>query len=511
MRAYGSSLAASVKKIKKTHKRTKLVSALYAFAAFVLTVLTFFPTINVKFAGGNKLFIGSFFKPILNIFKNNLNILDLIVMVLYIVMAVLVFIGFAKCFTRFGKIMRRNSGNVTTCNKNLLIMEEIGNAFSGAFACFIIFNLTIYMISYSVVPAPKPFGAVTLWGVIALAVGILMHFIAGTVGATVSVFIIGSSIEEKKRENKLFPFFLRNLIQVIAVCGALFFFVPATNLYIEIGKMFAKQPCVFTNIGGDLFAFLAVVLQVAVIGVVAVLIKHATATTEYNLIGMDGPGMYNFRIFGLIATVLFVGLFILDKTDGTQIGYVIAAAIMLVGTVLDFIIQPREPKVKEDDPALRKLKAKSFEDKKTEQQQQQQAQMPMSQLPPQAANCCLYSRPCYPTGVTPQEQAEEKQAENNAGEAKEDTAISATGAAADAGIEGIPNGLPDGLPPQAPTIIEVTCPTCGKALVVRDSAPYHRCPSCGKVFQIRKGKKMGAQVEGEDPASDNAENLAEKE
>ncbi len=492
MRAYGSSLAASVKKIKKTHNRTKWASACYTFAAFVITVLAFFPTVNVKFAGENKLFIGTFFKPIVNIFKNNLNIFDLIVMVLYIVMAVLIVVSFFKCFTRFGKIMRRNSGNVTTCNKNLLIMEEIGNAFSGLFASYIIFNLAIYMMSYSVVPAPKPFGAVSLWGIIGLAVGVLMHFIAGVLGGGVSFFIVTASIEEKKREDKLIIFFLRNLIQVLAVAGMLFFFVPTTNLYIEIGRMFAKEPSVFTNMSADLLAFLAVVLQAGIIATVAVLIKHATAPTEYNLIGMDGPGMYNFRVFGIITTLLCIGLYFLDTTDGKQISYIIAGVIMLVGTVLDFIVQPRKPKVKEDDPVLRKLKSKSYEEKKAEQQTQQTQQMQMPQMPPQAANCCLYSRPCYPTGVTPQEQAEEqRQAENQTEQTQETAKTDNTSAESNGLPQGLPSGLPEGLPPQAPTIMEVSCPTCGKALLVRDTADYHRCPACGKVFQIRKGKKMG--------------------
>lgn len=495
MRAYGSILAASIKRIKKVHKRTKGVSALYAFAAFVLTVLTFFPTINVQFAGKDKLFIGSFFWPIINIFKNNLNVLDIITMVLYIVMAVLVVVNFFKCITRFGKIMRRNSGNVTTCNKNLLIMEEIANAFSSAFATFLIFNLAIFMINYSAPTTSKLFGSVTLWGMAAVAVSLIVHFVCGVLGGNVSVFIIGSSIEEKKREDKIGTFFLRNLIQVVALVAILYFFVPATNLYIELGKLLVtKQPSVFTNIGGDLFAFLAVAMQAGVVVMLAILIKHATATTEYNLIGMDGAGMNNFRIFGLITAVLCVALFIFDTTDGSQINYVVAGAIALVTSVLDFIIKPRMPKQKEDDPMLRKYKEKAYlESKNPEQQGQAAQQPPMMQVPSQAANCCLYSRPCYPNGVTPEQQAEEQKAaaEGN----KEGTTVNVN--VKSGNVDGIPTGLPEGLPPSAPTILDVKCPSCDKHLVVKDTAPYHRCPACGKVFQIRKGQKLEMQAESE--------------
>ena len=153
MRAYGSSLAASIKKIKKTHKRTKGVSALYTFAMIVLTILAFFPAVNVDFIGGETLFIGNFFSPILQIFEVNktLNYISLITMVLYLVMLVLMVVNFIKCISRFGKIMRRNSGNVTTCNKNLLIMEEIADSFSSAFASYLI----IYKISCLCYPRQK--------------------------------------------------------------------------------------------------------------------------------------------------------------------------------------------------------------------------------------------------------------------------------------------------------------------------------------------------------------------
>ena len=497
MRAYGSNLAASIKRIKKTHKRTKFVSALYAFATFVLTVLAFFPVINVDFAGKGKLFIGSFFQPILNIFKDDLNVLDLITMLLYIVMAVLIVVNFIKCGSRFGKIMRRNSGNVTTCNKNLLIMEEIADAFSAAFSSFVIFNLVIYMINYSVFPAPKPFGSVTLWGVIAVAVATIVHFIGGVLGGNVSVFIIGSSIEEKKREDKIGLFFLRNLVQVIAVGAVLFFFAPATNLYIEIGNLFNKLPSALTNFQ-NIMAFLAVALQALVLIPLIILIKHATGTTEYSLIGMDGIGMKNFRVFGIPTAVLCLALFFLDNADGSHINYLIAGGIMAVATFADFLIKPRTPKVKEDDPALRKLKENAYTTQnKPEQNSSAQEQPQMLQFPAQAAGCCLYSRPCYPTGVTPQQQEEEAK-QNEAADDSKDKAVPAN-------VDGVPNGLPEGLPPEDEfVVVDVKCPSCSKLLRVKNSTLYHRCPSCDQVFTLRNGKQIGALIQ-EDPEEETVE------
>jgi hypothetical protein len=195
MKAFSYNLTASIKKIKKTHKRTKVVSAIYAVGLIFLTVLAFFPTINIQFAGKDKLFIGTFFWPIVNIFKKNLNVIDLVVMLLYLVMMTSITINFFKGLSRFGKILRRTSGNVTTCNKNLAIMEEIANAFSNAFACYVIFNFVIYMITYAT-ESRLIFGAITLWAAIALVVALIVHFWAAILGAKVSVFIIGATIEE---------------------------------------------------------------------------------------------------------------------------------------------------------------------------------------------------------------------------------------------------------------------------------------------------------------------------
>ena len=155
-------------------------------------------------------------------------------------------------------------------------------------------------------------------------------------------------------------------------------------------------------------------------------------------------------------------------------------------------------KVVEEDPMLDKYKESYEPEKKPEQ----------GQFPPQAANCCLYARPCYPTGIPPQEQAAEKAKEeseldaNNAEQGNGETNVYYTminGKMVPVSKDKLPNGLPDGLPPTAPTILNVLCPTCGKTLAVKDSVEYHRCPACGKVFQIRKGKKMGGV--GEDVAN----------
>ena len=361
MRAFNSGLSASVKKIKKAHKRTKAVSALYVIGLLLLTALAFLPTVNIEFAGKGKLFIGTFFWPLIHFFKKKTNVVDLIVMLLYCILLAILLINFFRGMSKFGKIMRRTSGNVTTCNKNLAIMEEIGGIFAGSFACYLIFNFIIYMITDSLDPAPKLFGAVTLWALVALVVALIVHFWAAIAGAKVSVFIIGSTIEEKKREDKIAPFFLRNLIQVLAIVAILYFFVPATNLYIELGDLFKKgEVSDLTNFSSDLFAFLALVLQVLVILVMSILIKHATALTEYNRIGMDGSGMRNFRVFGLFATVLCAALFFVDKVDGDQLNYLFAAIAAFAGTLMDFIIKPKQPKVVEDDPMLRKYQENPF-------------------------------------------------------------------------------------------------------------------------------------------------------
>lgn len=488
---YNSNLSASRKRIKKAHSKAKLVSGLYTLGSLALLALVFLTTLNVRFAGDYSLSIATFFRPLLGIFKGSFDIVGVISMVLYLLLVIIALIGFFKCFSKFGRILRRSYKNVTTCNKNMLLMEEAGFAFSRTLVAYVVISFIITMLSYAQL---NEAGEViqmsfTLFGLIALAVGLIIHFVAGTIGGTISIFIVGASIDEKQREDKITIFLLRNLVQVIALAAIWYFFVPATNLYDQLGLMAQKSPeCLLTNPSKDMLAFIGLLLQPVACIWIIVLMKHALSTTEYNLSGMYGPGMNIFRIFSVFTMLTAVGLFVLDLFKGNMIiNYVMVAVIALVAFILDLIIKPRIPR----EPAS----AQETEEEEEPTEEQPQPQQPM----------CPLMRPCMSGCATQKPQAQPQPQNAQATEMP-------VGPAPVADYDEYvwtrngdtpprPVGLPSGMPPApyshdaaAPTMWEVTCPNCSKQLSVKDGVEFNRCPSCGKVFKVRLGKLVSPDM-----------------
>lgn len=490
---YNSNLSASRKRIKKAHSKAKLVSGLYTLGSLVLLALVFLATLNVRFAGDYSLSISTFFRPLTTKSENGaMDIVGIISMVLYLLLVVLALIGFFKTCSKFGRVLRRNYKNVTTCNKNMLLMEEAGFAFSRTLVAYVVISFIITMISYAQVGKDgnviqMPF---TLMGLIALAVGLIIHFVCGTIGGTISIFIVGATVEERQREDKISIFLLRNLVQVVAIAAIWYFFVPATNLYHQLGLMAQKSPdCLLTNPGNDMLAFVGLILQPVTCVWLVILMKHSLSTTEYNLSGMYGPGMNVFRIFSALTVVTSIGLFALDLFNGNMIiNYLLAAIIALVAFVLDLMIKPRVPRM----PAP---------------VEEVEEENPEEEVKPQQPGCPLM-RPCM-TGCGVRRPQVQMQPQAQAQKSDEDDRPLAPPPAVDYDEYVMTRngdtpprpvgGLPVGTPPApysseapAPTMWEVTCPNCSKKLSVKDGVEFNRCPSCGKVFKVRLGKFVPA-------------------
>lgn len=488
---YNSNLSASRKRIKKAHSKAKLVSGLYTLGSLVLMVLVFLTTLNVKFAGNYSLSIATFFRPLIGIGKK-FDFVAILIMVLYLFMVIFAIINFFKCFSKFGRILRRSYKNITTCNKNMLLMEEAGDAFSRTLVAYVMISFIITMLSYAQVDATgkvmqMPF---TLFGLVALGVGLLIHFIAGSIGGTISIFIVGASVEEKQREDKIGIFFLRNLVQVIIIAAVWYFFVPATNLYDQLGLMIDKSPeCLLTNPSSDMLAFIGLILQPVACIWIIFLIKHSLSTTEYNLSGMYGPGMNVFRVFSMFTAITAVGLFLLDLFKGEMISnYLLVAIVAFVGFILDLIIKPRIPREPEPEEEVEEEEFKELPKEEPKEQPKEQPQV------------CPLLRPCLAGCGVRRPQPIQKPTEDGEQPAPvvdyDEYVWTRNGDTPPRPVGGLPYGLPPRLPiqePEAPTLWEVSCPNCHKQLSVKDGVKFNRCPSCGKVFQVRLGKLVSPE------------------
>ena len=346
------------KRVKKAHSKAKSSTFFYMMGSLILLVLSFLQSLNVSFMGENQegsgIMITNFFKPITAAIDGNLDVVSLIVMALYIIVIVVTFICFIKCAKRHSSISRRGAANILFTNDNTLSMDEAGDYFSAAFATFIINSFLIYMISGAIDNGEQAalgvdfFATLTITAYIGLVVGLLVHFIGGCIAGGASTFAIDATIDEKKRETKVCIFFFRNLVQVIATGAILFFFSPASTVYLEVAALVSGGESAlldFSNIMG----VATVALQLLTMVWLVVLIKHATADTEYNRDGMDGPGMCVFRVFSVFTVITCAALFFLDKANGEWIfNYAFAAGTALVAFVLDLIIKPKKAPVEDD-------------------------------------------------------------------------------------------------------------------------------------------------------------------
>ena len=345
------------KRVKKVHSKAKLVGMLYFLGAVALAVLACLPTILID---GAKLWVVNFWKPYTNLFNANRNIFDVIVATLYAFVVLSAVINALRCLGKLGNLLRKNHKKIGRIKQNMQAMDDMGKLFSGSFAAIVIFHFLIYIIQPVAAGANRP--AIELcmpFGYLSLGVGLVIHFFVGLIHGTVSNFDVGghvANVVEEKRECGLFVYFFRNLVQVAAVAAILYFFTQCCNFN---GIVFAfingQNPLSGANLLKDI---VPLALQAASVIWILVLIKHATATTEFNLYGMQGSGMKNFRIFAFLLFLTAGGAFALDYANykpDFPVDNVIIAGIALVAFLVDCIFKSRNKKeknVKEDDEDL---------------------------------------------------------------------------------------------------------------------------------------------------------------
>lgn len=536
MKAFETNANESRKRIRKVHRRARWAGFFYLLGSLALAVLAFLPNIEIEFAGQKALSVMTFYAGITNVFDGGFTgaiCVDLMIAVLYIIVLLFVVINFLRSIAKFRQVWKNNSRNINMCNKNMAAMEKMGSVYSWSLST----TAVCYFLIYTLGQKPT---LVMPWFYITLAVGLLIHFLGGVIGGSISLFIIGSAVEEKKRDNGVFVFFVRNLLQTIVLAVIVYCFSAVCMLYRQIPAVI-NDPASAT---GDVMELVKIAIQVLAVIWIIVLIKHTTNTTEYNLWGIDGKGFNNFAIFSFLLALTGVAAYIFIQlkveTDlGEEIyvyifNHLIVACAAFLGFLLDVIIRPR----RKNKP----IEFSPLEKPDTMEYAQPQPCAPVMPMMPMCPYACGMQKPVCPSACLSDNEAERRRLNregqctkecgdslkyaraqaranqrrkkyNNKRAAKVATAeakfvdsldkASPEGAVADNGEWDVKISLPKALMPQPmqepatqqglPTLWEVKCPNCSKLLTTKEGAPYYRCPACGKVFGLRKGKKGSAQ------------------
>ena len=438
--------------IKRTHKKARIVGFLYFLGNLIVGILSLLGCLNLQYANGDgkkELFsILNFTKPFLWIFKGDYS--GFMAFLMFLILLIIVIINIGRSFPKLRRVMKKNERNVNACNRNVTAMEDLADIFSASFSAVLVLYTLMYAFTKETgkLYISREGMPLSIIGIIAVAFGLIIHFVAGAIGATSSIFIVSSSIEEKKRESKVFPFVIRSFVKVATSIAFLWLFLRASTIHNSLGDIFGlKFDALMPN--GDPMPLVGLLLQIIALIMICVCVKNATSPLEFNLFGMEAYGMRRFAVCALIGGIVSLLVFVLDmgnlKEKPMLISYLIIGVVAIISFVLEFVIKPREEGDKRLDEEHVKKSSKAA------------AQTP-AQAPVQTPVETQFN---FPTSID---------------------------------LRLVPPEMPEQtMMMRGPAKWEILCPHCHKPLKVKE-APYHRCPVCGKVFALNIGKVIDKTV-----------------
>ena len=338
------------------------------FSAFQIQFLYFLGTIALCVAGFAVVFmkdtflstengllpVMKFYSELMSLIKDNgfkgilgssALLVKALALVIYAGMLIALVINLLRAFGKLGWLFKRRASYANGFNRNAYAMDDLSKRFSGSLTSLIVCNLLVYLLTTTSEISILSF---TLYGYATLGAGLALHFICGLIEGHVTLFTTGEKVEEEEREYGLFVFFVRNVIQLVAVGAILFLFLPFSTLKSGVTSLLdtlvvQKNFASLASVSG-MKALLPFIVEVFLWIFLTVLIKHATAATEFNRDCLDCVGMRNFALFGFFTTLCLAGLALFPKigTEGALVTkLLIAAGVAFVAFLLDCIIRPR--------------------------------------------------------------------------------------------------------------------------------------------------------------------------
>ena len=501
------------KRVKTVQGRAKTAGMLYllgivfmAVAGAMLTLVTDtvasgskfteMPVVNVY----NNI-VSLFKNGIANVVKDGLLFTATLTILFYIIMLLTLVINVFRALAKLGWLFKTKASYTYGFNRNMYAMDDLGKIFSQSFSSIVLTYLWI------VVFFPWD-NKITLFGYITLGVGVFFHILCGLIEGKVTLFTTGETIDEVKREQGLFVYFFRNLIQLAVVGVIVIFFLKASifapvfvsvihALLTKTGSFFGANIMAIVRFAVEAFAWIWVMIM----------IKHATGSTEYNREGKYGKGMKNFTVFAMFTFVFAAVLLVLkllgvglvgEETKGFSTELLIVAIAALVGFISDCIFKSRKKKVEEEsatdpEPTVTVQPSTVTPNNPTMPAMPNVVANPNSAEMPAVPYQPIYVPVYYPypffgmpmqTGM-PNDPT--YYGPTPAPSCVTPTPSPATLAEETKVLEEVNENPVEVETPLDPNKIwTVRCPQCGKLLRVREVSPYHRCPACDKIFQLKK-------------------------
>ncbi len=339
------------KRIARNRERAKFVGLLYLLASVALAVTVCMPLLSHELASLKITTFWKTFKPsvLKGLSRANVDLwYKVTISGLYALMLVGLFVNVLRSFGRLGWLIKKSANKEYGFNRNVYAMEDLGRIFSGSYlvATFTYFLIAVVCNGWKG-QACEP-NKIKMLSV--LGGGAVIHLLCGVIGACSRYYDFekGEIVEEVRGVGVFAPF-LRNLLQLIAVFALMYFYLRATTVNTIIPELLKK--------GGVKSYFKSVTraidlgAQIALLLCLLALAKHATGMAEYNVNGVYGKGMKNFRVFSFFTLLIAGGVvaykYVMGKSGWLNKNLLIMAGIAFVAFVIELIMR-NMPKFREE-------------------------------------------------------------------------------------------------------------------------------------------------------------------
>ncbi len=509
------------KRINRNRKRARFVGILYLLATIALTVLAFVPLINFEGLEQSEVHLGitEFYKAFLDMnLKTVAGVTEVICSGIYVLLLLVLVINLFRTFGKLKWLNKKNANKTYGFNRPVYAMQDMGALFSGSFAILVIAYFLICMLcGVSIAFTEEYFRFLIVVGVASV-----VRLWTGFLGAKTGYYDIeGKEVIEQKREIGRFVPVFRNLLQLVATFAILFFTLKVNEAESMVTPLLTNTIDEFMQ---DMMWFITIILQILAALCSFVLIKHATAATEYNIDGVDGAGMKNYRVFSFFVFLFALVAALIEKAmlekEELNINLLIVAGIAFAMFIVELILRNRpkayvektsaraddgeinvnalsgeytERRGVEYEEEVEPIKGKA---KTKEREPERFDRSPIVMLPPimSPMQTMYMQQPMYGAGqmypflpAQPQQPQMQPQAQPQQQTQPQIQFVpypisypqqQAVAPVREEGEEKEEQVEVN----QEPLRVEVDCPTCGKRLIINHAVTYHRCPSCQKIF-----------------------------
>ncbi len=208
---------------------------------------------------------------------------------LYALMLIWVGINFIISLFKISWLFKKRGSKMYGFNRNVYAMEDLGRLFSASYF--------VTVAAYFLIAIICGEWKVNYLALIVFGGGIVVHLFTAFIGAKVTYYdyVSGKIVEQKRVVGRFAPLF-RNFLQLVVVFGGIYFFLVVCKIHTVIAPLLEKNGINNYVINHPL-AYISIGLQALTVLCMLVLLKHATATTEYDVNGVNASGMKNFRVF----------------------------------------------------------------------------------------------------------------------------------------------------------------------------------------------------------------------